>query len=52
MSPKNNADPSKKKFLLKVKEALIGNNTVGYYFYFKKKVIEEVKQVYLIMQTV
>ena len=37
MSPKNNADPSKKKFLLKVKEALIGNNTVGYYFYFKKK---------------
>ena len=37
MSPRHVIDPSKKKFLLQVKEAHVGNNNVGYYFYFRKK---------------
>ena len=29
-------EPSKKKFILEVKEANISNTHIGYYFYFKK----------------
>ena len=33
---KGMADMSKKKFIMEVKEARVANNTVGYYFYFRK----------------